>query len=179
MKRVNNTVFFGFALADSMFGGEGVIVRRSLSSDDVKKIIEAGVEPCLNPSHAATIDAARLRFGIEVTIPTAPPKVSLSHGDKVVVMGVRGLPRLTDRHEYSHEEVGAATFEFTEYTYLDLRLRGFMFCGMQGGGGCSDVGDETLSFEAAEQQAKAFTGYPDAARGVELVSPKGNGDTEA
>lgn len=41
---------------------------------------------------------------------------ALAVGDSVVVMGVRGLPRLTDRHEYSEEEVAQATFEFHEYT---------------------------------------------------------------
>ena len=40
----------------------------------------------------------------------------LKSGDAVVVMGVRGLPRLTDRHEYTSEEVASASFTFSLYT---------------------------------------------------------------
>ena len=110
-------IYFGFALADGMFAAAGncSIRRRKLTVEQVRAEVEAGVEPCLNPSHAATIHAMRDRFGIDVPIPAAPPKVDVGDGDSVIVMGVRGLPRLTDRHEYTAEEVAAATFEFAEY----------------------------------------------------------------
>ena len=115
----NNKKFFGFALADSMFGETCVIQRRTLTADQVRALAEAGeLTPCLNPSHAATIDAMRQRFGIDVAIPETPPRVSLGVGDSVVVMGVRGLPRLTDRHEYTEEEIAAATFTFSVYTVI-------------------------------------------------------------
>ena len=107
--------FFGFALADSMFTGNCKIARRVIEVETVKAL-EAELTPCLNPSHQATIDAMHQRFGISVPIPEAPPKVSLEPGDSVIVMGVRGLPRLTDRHEYTEEEVASATFTFSEYT---------------------------------------------------------------
>ena len=117
MANSNNKKYFGFALADSMFQGDCAIQRKSLTADDVGAM--AGeLTPCLNPSHQATINAMRSRYGIEVAIPEAPPKVSLGVGDSVVVMGVRGLPRLTDRHEYTEEEVAAATFSFSEYTVI-------------------------------------------------------------
>ena len=108
--------YFGFALADSMFQGDCAIRRTSLTAEQVRALAEAGeLTPCLNPSHAATIAAMRQRFGIDVVIPEAPPKVSLGVGDSVLVMGVRGLPRLTDRHEYTEEEIARATFSFSEY----------------------------------------------------------------
>ena len=110
--------FFGFALASGMFNGNCQINRECLSVEEAKKIIEEGAEPCLNPSHIATIDAMRSRYGIEVEIPEQPPRVSLNQGDSLVVMGVRGLPRLTDRHEYTEEEVAGATFEFVRYTVV-------------------------------------------------------------
>ena len=101
------TKFFGFALADSMFSGDCAIQRKVLTADEVKAM--AGeLTPCLNPSHQATIDAMRKRYGIDVAIPEIPPRVSLGVGDSVVVMGVRGLPRLTDRHEYTEEEIAQA-----------------------------------------------------------------------
>lgn len=109
--------FFGFALADSMFTGDVTISRRVLTPEQVKEMARDGVlTPCLNPSHQATIDAARERFGIEVAIPETPPRVVVEIGDSVIVMGVRGLPRLTDRHEYTAEEIASATFSFAEYT---------------------------------------------------------------
>lgn len=107
--------FFGFALADSMFSGNCRITRRVIDAETVKAMPEE-LTSCLNPSHQATIDAMHQRFGISVPIPEAPPKVSLEPGDSVIVMGVRGLPRLTDRHEYTEEEVASATFSFAEYT---------------------------------------------------------------
>ena len=111
------TTFFGFALADSMFRGDCVIRRRVLSVEEVRA--RAGdFTPCLNPSHLATIDAMRQRYGIDVAIPETPPRVSLAAGDSVVVMGVRGLPRLTDRHEYTEEEIAQATFSFSEYVVV-------------------------------------------------------------
>lgn len=110
-------VFFGFALADSMFDGDCLISRKTLNVEDVKELVEAGeLTPCLNPSHKATIEAMRERFGISVEIPETPPKVSLSKGDSLIVMGVRGLPRLTDRHEYNEEEIASASFSFSLYS---------------------------------------------------------------
>ena len=110
-------VYSGFALADSMFS-DGLITRRTLSIDEVKPLVTAGVVSCCNPSHQATITAMQSRFNLGVAIPATPPRVSLHHGDSVIVMGVRGLPRLTDRHEYTDEEVAGATFVFSLYTFV-------------------------------------------------------------
>ncbi len=107
--------YFGFALADSMFSDDCVITRTALTVAAVKELVSQGVVPCLNPSHEATIKAMRQRFGIDVPIPEKPPQVNLGLGDRIVVMGVRGLPRLTDRHEYTYEEVAKATFAFSLY----------------------------------------------------------------
>ena len=110
--------YFGFALGDSMFVGDCNIRRQVMSAEEVKAAIAQGVLSCCNPSHSATINAARDQFGIEVPIPDAPPRVELSPGDSIIVMGVRGLPRMTDRHEYTHEEVAKATFLFARYTVI-------------------------------------------------------------
>ena len=112
---MNNT-YFGFALADGMFQGDCNIQRSQLNVEEAKVLIEKGVVPCLNPSHASTIAAMRSRFGIDVSIPEKPPQVVLGIGDSVIVMGVRGLPRLTDRHEYNEEEIAKANFSFSIYT---------------------------------------------------------------
>ena len=118
-KGTTMTTYFGFALADSMFAGNCVIRRETLTLDQVRKEVAAGVTPCLNPSHSATIAAMQKRFGIYVAIPATPPRVSIGVGDSVIVMGVRGLPRLTDRHEYTEDEVASATFSFSKYSVVD------------------------------------------------------------
>ncbi|MBP6888520.1 MAG: hypothetical protein KBC21_02335 [Candidatus Pacebacteria bacterium] len=109
--------FFGFALADSMFGDQNLVIdRQMLKVEDVAGIIARGVTSCCNPSHESTVKTMRQRFGLYVPIPVTPPRVELSAGDAVIVMGVRGLPRLTDRHEYTDEEVAKASFVFSMYT---------------------------------------------------------------
>ncbi len=109
-------VFFGFALASSMFSGDCTISRKVMSIEATRAIVGAGVVSCLNPSHVATISAMTARYGLEVAVPERPPSVLLAEGDSALVMGVRGLPRLTDRHEYTSEEVAKATFEFVLYS---------------------------------------------------------------
>lgn len=112
-------MFFGFALADSMFSGDVTIKRQVLSLDEVHQYLaDPTLVVCLNPSHVATIQAMRNRFGIDVVIPDHPPQVQLGVGDDLIVMGVRGLPRLTDRHEYTDQEIEAATFNFTMYAVV-------------------------------------------------------------
>ena len=108
--------FFGFALADSMFASDCNIARRALLVDEVRALVAQDVESCCNPSHSATINAMHLRFGIDVSIPETPSRVVLGSGDSIIVMGVRGLPRLTNRHEYTEEEIASATFTFAMYT---------------------------------------------------------------
>lgn len=112
-------MFFGFALADSMFSGDVTIKRQVLTTDEVHQYLaNPNLVVCLNPSHVATIQAMRNRFGIDVAIPDSPPQMKLSVGDDLIVMGVRGLPRLTNRHEYDDQEIEAATFSFAMYTVL-------------------------------------------------------------
>ena len=108
--------YFGFAIADSMFPAECGIVKKTITAEVAKALVAQGVEFCCNPSHVATISAAKQRFGIEVAIPEKPPQVAFLPGDRMIVMSVRGLPRLTDRHEYTEEEVAKATFAFSVYT---------------------------------------------------------------
>lgn len=111
-----STTYFGFGMADNMFPASCSASRRELSSDEAKILIEAGVEPCLNPSHKETIRVMTDRFEIEVAIPEKAPIVSLKAGDRLLVLAVSGLPRLEGRHEYTPEEVGAAKFRFGLWT---------------------------------------------------------------
>jgi hypothetical protein len=109
--------FFSFAVADSMFS-EVILKRSVLSERDLACLIGdgSGVVSCLNPSHKATIDAAKTRYGLEVPIPERAPQVVLNPGDCLVVMSVRGLPRLdATRHEYTKTEIDSATFVFSLY----------------------------------------------------------------
>ena len=112
------TMFFGFALADSMFSGDVTISRKALSPQEAKDLLDQGFVSGCNPSHAATVAAAKARFGVDAACPEKPERVALNVGDSLVVMGVRGLGRLTDRHEYTEAEIASATFSFSVYTIL-------------------------------------------------------------
>lgn len=116
---MSNKMVFGFALADSMFSGDVCIKRQVLSLDEVHQYLaNPNLVVCLDPSHTATIYAMRSRFGIDVAIPDRPSQVQLSVGDDLIVMGVRGMQRLTDRHEYTTQEIDAASFNFAMYTVV-------------------------------------------------------------
>ena len=114
-------VYFGFAVADSMFGDEELTISRSsIDVEAVQYLVRKGVIPCLNPSHTPTIAAMRNKFGLDVEIPEKAPVVSLGLGDRLIVMSVRGLPRLdASRHEYTESEIDAATFKFSIWEVLE------------------------------------------------------------
>jgi len=110
---VRMTTYFGFGIAPSMFPSNCIIRKEELAVERAKEVIgTGGVESCLNPSHKATIEVMTKRFGIEVEIPAKAPVVALKSGDRLVVMGVSGLPRLEGRHEYTGEEIEKARFAF-------------------------------------------------------------------
>ncbi|MEO8637841.1 MAG: hypothetical protein ABI430_02995 [Candidatus Taylorbacteria bacterium] len=108
--------YFGFGIAPSMFPLECGIRKSNLTVEQAKEIIGEGVTSCLNPSHKASIEVMKTRFQVEVEIPPKAPSVSLVNGDRLVVMGVAGLPRLENRHEYTTDEVNAAKFNFALFT---------------------------------------------------------------
>lgn len=107
------SIYFGFALSSSMFPEDCTIQRTEVIPEYVQRKAKRGdLIACLNPSHVATIAAMKERFGIDIPIPESPPKVVLDIGDSMIVMEVSGLPRLTDRHEYTAEEIGKVNFKF-------------------------------------------------------------------
>lgn len=112
-----SNLYFGFAVADSMFPSESLIKKEQFDVVNDKNEIEAAFN-CCNSTHTATILAANNKFGLNLVIPEKPPQVSLQIGDSLIVMGVRGLPRLTDNRHYTQEEIDSATFVFSKYTVV-------------------------------------------------------------
>lgn len=111
------TLFFGFAIADGMFSPAARLARRPLEIEGVKNLLGEGYVSCCNPQHQTSLDAARRRYGLEIMVPEKAPMVSLKVGDRLLLMGIRGLPRLQEnRHEYLEEEVAKATFLFGLWT---------------------------------------------------------------
>ena len=112
------TTFFGFAIADSMFPANCTVTRTPLTLPDFVSVLSAGVASCCNGSHDATVAALNsiLPEGVTVDIPSLPPVVKLEHGDTMIVMSVRGLPRLTDTRHYTPDEIAGATFVFAKWT---------------------------------------------------------------
>jgi len=107
-------IYVGLAIADSMFPEECTVDRLSETPEIVQALVKSQFVNLCNPSHKATLTALRRRHGIDLyeTLPERPPVVKLQPDDYVIVISVRGLPRLTDRHEYTDEEVAQATFSF-------------------------------------------------------------------
>jgi hypothetical protein len=109
--------YFGFAIADSMFPDRCTVSRKPLTPEEVRTILaEEKVAMALNPSHKPTCEAATQKFGLPIAIPDKAPVVRLNAGDSIIVMAVRGLPRLEGRHEYTEAEIASATFVFGEWT---------------------------------------------------------------
>ena len=113
--------FFGFAFSASMLpAGEVELKKVDLTVDQVRKLV-SDCDICLNPSHKATIKAVREGLGISIEIPDQPPRIQLMTGDSIIVMQTFGLPRLTDRHEYTKEEIAKADFAFMEIKIVSVR----------------------------------------------------------
>ena len=110
-------IYFGFAIADGMFPATATVSRRPLTPEATAELMQEGYTSCCNPQHRATNAAAKARYGLDITVPEKAPMVSLKLGDRVIVMSVRGLPRLEEnRHEYTEEEIAKATFLFGLWT---------------------------------------------------------------
>ncbi|MEI7719755.1 MAG: hypothetical protein WCI89_00925 [bacterium] len=112
------TTYFGFAIADGMFPASTRVSRQPLEPHNVAALLQyRDIVSCCNPQHKATVDAAKARYGLDIPVPEKAPLVSLHPGDRVIVMSVRGLPRLEEnRHEYTQEEIARATFTFGLWT---------------------------------------------------------------
>lgn len=107
------TRYFGFAFSAAMLPrGHVTMNKRDVAPAEAVDLIEEGTVSCLNRSHQATIEAAHSRFGLVVEVPEKPPVVALTSGDQILILQVRGLPRLTDRHEYTKAEIDSASFTF-------------------------------------------------------------------
>lgn len=102
--------FIGLTIADSMFPANCQITRRPLDVDKVRELAAEAVS-CCNASHANTLVALKSKHGIEVTAQGAP-KVALGVGDSIIVMSVRGLPRLEGTQQYTDDQIAGASFAF-------------------------------------------------------------------
>jgi hypothetical protein len=110
------TRYFGFAIADGMFPPDVIVARQAVTIEDAKQFLATGeIASCLNASHAATVEAMR-KLGLDVKIPITPPTIRLQYGDQILVMSVRGLPRLTEDRHYTPEEIAHAEFVFGLWT---------------------------------------------------------------
>jgi hypothetical protein len=119
--------YVALALSDSMSPPRCAIEKFSIGPHEAQAFLReaatAGrVVSAVNASHKATIDAVRQRFGIDLPLPASgdPPKVLLDYDDEVLVVSVRGLPRLTDRHQYTADEIARAEIVFSIYRCLPI-----------------------------------------------------------
>jgi hypothetical protein len=161
--------YFGFAIADGMFPSECSTTRWALELADAKVVISNGVVSCLNSSHEATVVAMK-SLGLNVGIPAEPPKISLRLGDRMLVMSVRGLPRLTENRHYTEEEVSKATFVFGLWQVLPpLEFRAFLADGCIDGGGHIDVREPGQYFSARSDLETMSSPYGDKIYGIAAI----------
>lgn len=112
-----STTYFGLAISDSMFPHDCSLIKRNIEPITVRDLLieRADVQFCLNLSHVATINAAREKYNLAISVPLEPPKVILNNGDSIIVMSVQGFPRLPNRRDYTQAEIAEASFHFSIY----------------------------------------------------------------
>jgi hypothetical protein len=102
-------VYISLSFSASMLSGSGSLDFQPIKLEDVKTFIyNSQYVSCVNPSHKTSLDALKVRYGIEIPIPEKATKVLLESGDTMVVLQINGLPRET--REFTAEEVAKATF---------------------------------------------------------------------
>lgn len=128
---MSKKIYFGFAISDSMFNGELILQRTEVNANYAKSQLEEAEENgnlviACNPSHGSTLNVLKSKHDITIDIPATPPSISLNKGDRLILMSVRGLPRLTDRHEYNDEEISKATFTWAIWNVLNINANDFI-----------------------------------------------------
>jgi hypothetical protein len=103
-------LYIGLSFSASMLSGRGNLDFQQVKLEDVKTFVynKTLYISCVNPSHKASLDALKIRYGIEIPIPEKAPKIMLESGDTMIVLQINGLPRET--REFTAEEVAKATF---------------------------------------------------------------------
>ncbi len=109
-------IYFGFAVADSMFEADCLIRHTILTLDEVLHRVGLGVVSCINPNHESTIKAMH-SLGIHVPTTESAQSILLQPGDQLIVMGIRG-PKRGLAKEYSDEVIAEARFVFKLYEVL-------------------------------------------------------------
>jgi hypothetical protein len=106
--------YIGLAFSASMLPhGTVQLTKTDLTPKQVRAEVDSGnLVSCCNPYHTATLAMLSEKHGINVDIPPEPPRIDLSLGDSIIVMQASGVPRRTDRLEYTREEIDAASFCF-------------------------------------------------------------------
>ena len=108
------STYIGLAFSAQMLSGSGRIAFEQVPIDQIKV---DGLVSCANPSHKASLDALKTRYGIEIPVSEKAPKVSLANvGDAIIVLQISGLPRET--REFTAEEVAKANFSAMKFTVI-------------------------------------------------------------
>ena len=110
---MSNT-YIGLALSAQMVSGTGRLAFEQVPIDQIKV---DGLVSCANPSHKASLEALKTRYGIDIPVSDKAPKVSLVNvGDAIIVLQITGLPRET--REFTTEEVAKAGFSAMKFTIV-------------------------------------------------------------
>ena len=105
-------LYVGFAISDTMFSTNAKLLREVVNVETVKQLLLDKHIVCANPSHAATFVALKEKYGIQLEVPSKAPNIHLGLHDELLLLSVRGLPRLEGRHEYTSDEIDNAQWSF-------------------------------------------------------------------
>lgn len=109
--------FFSMEVPYFSFEGHITLSRKELPRGKAIEILSNDETiVSLDPSQRAIVKIMNNYLNTHIEIPENPVEVFLERGDSVLIMQVRGLPQLTDRHEYTQEEIDDADFVFSLWT---------------------------------------------------------------
>lgn len=110
--------YVSLAISDTMFQ-DGTFKKQSITARNAQDWLHltSDIISAVNPSHAATIDVLNRKFGVDLSVPTTAPKVTLVSGDILLVCQAN-LPRLAEGETHSDETVENAEFRFSIWVAL-------------------------------------------------------------
>jgi len=104
--------YLGLTIANSIFPPTCVIKKEQANIDEIKNSLNE-IIICINVAYKWVLEAFVKKFKISLTVPQNNPQPSLTQGDTIYVLSVKGL---SEKGEYTEEEINKATFELFKYT---------------------------------------------------------------
>ena len=87
-----NKLYVGLNITDNMFPANCKLTRQTLTQDEVKtKLKGNGYQSCCPSQQKPLMQAVQKKTGLEIDTPANPSTPSLSEGDSILCLNIRGL----------------------------------------------------------------------------------------